>query len=83
MGTCAAEIQCEPIVSLDQQVLGAKAGPLTATEHSVEDVPERRKTSTCVLDIMSQTASQNGNGGANTLKTPTGDTIFLSAQNYL
>eukprot|EP00731_Ephydatia_muelleri_P018271 Em0011g311a len=41
VGTCAAEIQCELIVSLDQQVLGAKAGPLTAAEHSVEDVPER------------------------------------------
>ena len=29
MGTCAAEIQCEPIVTLNLHIVGTKTGPLT------------------------------------------------------
>ena len=44
MGACAAEIQCEPIVSLDPRIVGTKTGPLTgmmcAKEQLAEDCPD-------------------------------------------
>eukprot|EP00731_Ephydatia_muelleri_P037780 Em0562g3a len=44
VGACAAEIQCEPIVSLDPRIVGTKTGPLTgmmcAKEQLAEDCPD-------------------------------------------
>ena len=69
MGTCAAEIQCEAIVTLDPEVLGAKAGPLTAAEHWADDNP---KSGVSDITAESQAAAQKDqpcNEGRKTLKT--------------